>query len=286
MATQKIQPVQASSLSRAERIRLHKQKMRRRKRQRDLIVFSVIMVFVVAAGSVLSLTVFFKVSGVYITGSEYYSDQEVLSEAGIALNSNMFRINTGDLAAKLEESLPYIGKAEVKRALPDGISISITDTRATLAVEDAGFYTLLDDTGKALETHIVELPEDVALLRGVSIYNLSPGENITSRIPEDGEDGTRKISLVKELVSAVRSAGFEDVTAYDVSDNGDIRLVYQDRLTVLLGSSTGISQKLRLCKRAIEDENIINPYRTGVVDVTRGNVASVRREFYETMPAD
>lgn len=280
------------SLSQAERIRLHKQKMRRRKRRRDRLIVAAIVFFALAVCVVLSLTRFFNISKIEVSGGSHYSQELIIDESGIKSNSNMFRFSAADTAAELQKRLPYIGTARIERTLPNTVRIIISDTYPTLAVDNGTGYTLLDDTLKILETGVSALPEGAALVEGLYIEDPAPGENLAgdkAASSGEGEESTgdaEAVSLLLSVVDEVRKAEFGDVTLYDISDSVNIKLVYQDRLSVWLGSVSGLPQKLRLGKKTIEDEDKVNPHRTGIIDLTRQGIASVRSEHYETLFED
>ncbi|MDR1629574.1 MAG: FtsQ-type POTRA domain-containing protein [Oscillospiraceae bacterium] len=308
--TGKITKAQYEAMSHSERVSYQKKRLGRKKRQRDRLIFGIVLIFVCAVGVTLSFTVFFKIATVEAAGFERYTSEQIVAESGIDLQSNMFMLSTDKAAQQLQERLPYIGKAVVRRSLPDKIVIDVTETAAALAVAEPGGFTLLDENCKVLEKSVPVRPEGTALLLGVDTASILPGfyiagaddgntpeqESVTDQAAqaettesaggqpagEKKPDNAVVLQTLLTVTAGVRDAEFADVTAYDFSNMNQIKIIYQDRLTVLIGTATNLEQKLRLAKRTIADENEKRPMRTGLVDVSTGSKASVRNEEHTT----
>lgn len=59
------------------------QRARRKRRRRNIILGVLLTVILLTVGIVLSLTVFFKISAVTVTGDEVYSTEQVVEASGI-----------------------------------------------------------------------------------------------------------------------------------------------------------------------------------------------------------
>lgn len=304
--TGKITRAQYEAMSRAERVNYQKNRLKRRKRQRDRLIFGIVMIFICAVGVALSFTVFFKVATVEVDGNGRYGAEEVIEKSGIELESNMFLINRKKTAALLERELPYIGQATVKLGLPDKIVIELEEVRAAFAVRESEGYVLLDDNCKVLEKKVLSYPENLALLEGVDTSEFQAGDYLMNAqgedvdgkgelvstdadddefLDEDTEEQDMALVLrnLLKVVGVVRDVEFRDITRLDFTDVNNIKLIYQDRLTLLIGTASNLEQKLRLGKKTIEDEDKMRPFRTGVVDLTRGNKVYVRSEEYTSI---
>ena len=139
-------------MTRQER-RKKQNKRRRLKRsvRRALAVIGLVML-AVAIVAVLCLTVFFKIESITVTGSKVYDTEKVLSVCTIETGENLFLADTDKAAQQLQQALPYVYSAKIKRKLPGTVQIQVTDAAPAYAVKNKDkTYTLMDDRFKVLE---------------------------------------------------------------------------------------------------------------------------------------
>ncbi|MGX8692073.1 MAG: hypothetical protein ACSW70_05690, partial [Eubacteriales bacterium] len=48
----------------------------------------------------------------------------------------------------------------------------------------------------------------------------------------------------------------------------DIRLTYQQRITILLGSATGLDRKAAMCAKVLEEQNKVSTEQKGTIDLS------------------
>ena len=118
---------QAPPMTRQER-RKKQNKRRRLKRsvRRALAVIGLVLL-AVAIVAVLCLTVFFKIENITVTGSKVYDTEKVLSVCTIETGENLFLADTDKAAQQLQQALPYVYSAKIKRKLPGTVQIQVTD---------------------------------------------------------------------------------------------------------------------------------------------------------------
>ncbi len=293
--------------SQADIMAKYRETVLKKKKRRDITIIATVLVFIVAACVVLSLSVFFNIAKIEVTGETRYSSAEITEKSGIALDSNMFKLDKEAVCEKLEKELPYIGKAEISFIFPDGINISIRETAATIAISMSEGYAFMNDEGKILETS-ADLPSALALVYGFTLENISPGLNVVdytaapeqTSIEPSGDNGKKSsaettkshivnetpLELLRSLIKAVSEFGFKDIMFYDVRDAVNLKLSYQSRYIIHLGGNANLPEKLKLAEKAIAAEDLKNINRTGIVDVSQGSKASVRSESYETLPQE
>jgi len=92
---------------------------------------------------------FFVLRSVRITGDRSLPRSQVLSAAGLSLGTPLIRIDTSAVARRVD-SLVEVQSAQVTKAWPDAIVISITQRRPDLAVPARGGFDLVDPYGVVL----------------------------------------------------------------------------------------------------------------------------------------
>ena len=81
---------------------------RRRRRGNFGFLYKLLSVLVICAAVVMALTLFFRVDTIEVTGTERYTEKDVIEASGIQLGDNLFLLNKYEAARSIAEQLPYI----------------------------------------------------------------------------------------------------------------------------------------------------------------------------------
>ena len=76
------------------------------------------------------------------------------------------------------------------------------------------------------------------------------------------------ISLYKKVNAAAQQAQIQEITLIDIRDARAITLMYQNRLTLHLGTQDSLEQKLKTAAKTIAAESDASRTRTGAIDLT------------------
>ena len=131
------------------RQRRHPRSKRRRGRFRGLYKF--LSILLIAAAVVLACVVFFRVNSVEVTGNVRYTAAEVIAASGIEMGDNLVVLPRSRVSAAICANLPYVESVSVKKALPDGVVLVVTERVAAASVESAEGRWLVSAQGKLLE---------------------------------------------------------------------------------------------------------------------------------------
>jgi cell division protein FtsQ len=93
---------------------------------------------------------FLVVRSIQVTGTHLVPRAEVLAAAGIPDGLPLIRVNTAAVAVRIER-IPQIESAQVSRAWPTGVTISVRERTPVLAVASGRGYQLIDKFGVAVE---------------------------------------------------------------------------------------------------------------------------------------
>ena len=211
--------------------------VRKKKKRHRLKPTFLIFLFLILAGTLvsLSLTVWFDVSEFSITGETSYTAEQIVSASGITVGDNLFRLSTDKAGRRIEQALPYIKTAEIKRSFPNKVKISVTETNEYAALKTDSGYAIVDPDFKIL-TVLEERPEGLMLINGVNTGNTVVG------CSTEFSDGQQK-SALKQLINLISAYSF-NVTAIDVESMVGITFVIEDRLYIKLGSYSNIEGKI------------------------------------------
>ncbi len=250
-------------LSNNERI-INRTNLRRKKnRRKKIIIRAILGIIFLCVGIVLALTLFFNINKIVVSGDKIYSDKEVIDACGVETGDNLIFLSKTSLNEKISTELAYVGSAKIKRRLPSTLEIVITKTDAYMAVASDGYYILLDRQGKVLEKDLETVGEDIVLANLGEISSVKVGETIELK--------EKKIfTKLNSVLTSCENVGITDITAIDLSNIYNIKLIYQGRITLELGEtdSDNLESKLALGEAAIERQDEENNLYRGTINLT------------------
>ncbi len=251
---------QPEQLSRDERRSLDKKKRDKQRKIKQIIMSFILLVLVVCLGVVLSLTVFFKISKIEVTGDTVYSKSLVASKCGVSIGDNLFRVNADKVNKSLVSALPYIDGAAVKRKMPGTLIIDITAAGETAAVAAQKGFIILGSSGRVLDSDANMLKESVPLIDGVAVSECTEGATVKL-------NDEKKQEALLSLLEAVDESGIKLLTDIKITDISNIKLIYDGRITIKVGDISDIVNKLKRAAAAIEKENEMSLTTVGVLNV-------------------
>lgn len=227
---------------------------RKRKIKRFMTGFSIFIVIAVIS-VMLSLTVFFKMEKIIVTGETRYSQEEIISLSGIETGENIFLCDKSAASKKIVDALPYVEEAKVGFVIPNTITIEIVEETPSYAMGYADGYYIVGENGRILEK-TADNYYDLPIVQGAEIS--------TDRVGDYANFSDSKVtSILAELVRVLDAYAFEDITVIDVSDTANIRFVYDDRIIVVLGIPEDIAYKVKTAQTIINDK--LDPNGTGLI---------------------
>ena len=239
-------------------------KRKKNKLLRKIIYTAVLILAVAAVIVILSLTVLFKITDITVSGNTVYTEEEIRAVLPIEENDNLFISDTKGAAEKLEQNLPYIYDAQIKRKFPSAISVEITETPIVYSfINEDESYTLVDDTFKVLETGVAEAPEGAVLISNAPITAATVGNPI-----QLGDE--KQFENLKALSDAIQRLKLESITEIYSNDINNNFIVYDNRITFKLGTTENLDDKIYSALAAVEKLNESNPQIKGTITVTDG----------------
>lgn len=258
---QEVRP-EERGLSPSERNMLQTQRRIAQQKRKQTVQYLLIGLAVAAVMVVLSLTVFFRIDEIVITGeASPYTDEQVINASGIRFDENIIMCDAKGVSGKLAKALPYIGSAEVKRSLNGKVTITLKLTPGCFSFVTGDVAVIIDKDGKVLEDSApVEEAIKYAVVQGITLTASTPGEKAQA-------SDASAFELVFNLKNQLENAGIKNVTSIDITSVYDIKIVYEGRLTLQLGDTGSIERKLALGAKVIERENQIDPMQYGEIDL-------------------
>ena len=221
-----------------------KKKMKKRKK---IAFYAFLVVLTVSVVTVLSLTVFFNISKITVKGNSHYSTEQIIKVAGLKKGQNLFRLNKFKIIDTLEKKLPYLETVKINRKLPVSIEITVTETEPFMAIDGKGGYLLVDKNMKILKSTDV-LPSGIAYVSGITPNKPEVGSKLT-----DKKGLCDKLKKLAPILDEHLKKG--KVSEIIISEVYDIQFIYDDRVTVKLGTLENVEEKVRLVAHTLANNS-------------------------------
>jgi cell division protein FtsQ len=116
-----------------------RRKRGKRKKQNPFLHISIAVLVVLGLYFLAFHSGIFNIKHINVENNVHYTEGQIAELTGVVMGDNIFRTRVSDVAKQLEQD-PYIRKAQVSWALPDGLDIVIEERAESVLIEyDEGF---------------------------------------------------------------------------------------------------------------------------------------------------
>ncbi|HCA04503.1 MAG TPA: hypothetical protein DEO32_01255, partial [Ruminococcaceae bacterium] len=245
-------------------------------RKRRIIISASIFLAVIIIGVVLSLTVLFKTEKIDVEGDDYYYDNQIIGFSNVALQQNIFVAAMGSTPEKISENLPYVEKAEIGVAIPDTVTIKITNAVPTYAVKDGNEYLIVSSKGRILE----KTPDNSKGLTELvcsDVTNKEPGSYLQF-------NDSNVSDILESVANSLADNDVKNVTALNIKNPNDITFNYDNHITVKLGLPEELDYKIRTAMKIITEK--LDPNKTGAIYGTLDVSTCAKNKMSHYKPAE
>lgn len=206
---------------------------------------------------VLMLTPLFNIKWLDIKGAEKVTVGQVKTAISYKQETNIFKLGIRKGEKNLM-AVPYVETAKVRRKLPDGIRVKITERVPVAYMKFGGGFALIDKTGRLLE-QVQDKPQNLPCLSGVPNDGLAIGQQIGDK----SKDAEQAFLVIYEKLTEYEI--FDRVSGINVTNSDSLSFEFDNNKTVILGDGYRLDYKLMMLQAAIED---ISPSEKGTINLT------------------
>lgn len=240
---------------------------RRRRRGGFSFLYKLLTFVVICTAIAVALTLFFKVEDITVTGNNRYTQQQIIDASGIETEDNMFLMNKYAVSDQITSTLPYIETVQIRRALPDGLIIAVTECSAPAAVQHGGKAWLLSTQCRIVDSKPSAAAAGYAQVLGLTLTEAAVGSELTV-----AEESAASAALLRQLLPYLAQKGMlGDVQTIDLSDESLLVLRYLDRFDVTLRRDADLNYKLSYLLAVVERLEV---NEKGRIDMTQEDRAS------------
>ena len=305
---QRLRPAQQQPRDPVQREKRKKRRLTRaalkRRRMMRRLMACVTLLAVIAAGVYLTMTMLFKIGtiqvqtedGTVVQEAGGYSSSEIIQALGVAPEENIFSFDPGEKEAALERQFPLLESIRVVRDYPNTVVVQVTEAVPAYAMQTQSGWLTLSDQFKILACGSAQ-PEGLKTLYGGEAKTTAPGEQL-SFAAEDAADSTaasdsaaasspeeadKKMETLTALQAKLEEYELlDDVTRMEFADTDQVAFLYQDRVSVLLGTLNDLDYKLDRARYVLTnaDGKGCAPTDTGRLDFSHVSAGSTRKIYF------
>ena len=308
--SQRLRPAQSAPQQSPARREMRKKRkvtratLRRRRILRRLTAFAMLLC-VIGAGIYLTMTMLFRINsiqvqtpdGKQVTEIAGYSADSILQQMGVQLEENIFSFEPGEKAAVLEQNFPLLGSIKVIRDYPNTVVVQVTEAVPAYAVQNGNKWLVISDKWKILSEESTQ-PEGLCTLYGGKLQDTAPGQGFwfvddadaASASGSETAESESTVSTENDRMEALRTLRSkleeyglsQDVTRLEVADTEQLAFLYQDRISVLLGTLNDLDYKLDRARYVLTnaDGKGCGPTDTGRLDFSHTSASSTRKIYF------
>ena len=220
----------------------------------------ILIMAAVVAAVVLSMVLFFRVRSVEVTGSAYYTADEIRAACGVAQGDNLLTLSRARIAGNIMAELPYVSTVQVTRRLPDTLELTVTEYDVTYAAQGAdGASYLITADGKITEKIDETAARGHIAVTGLQLADPAIGQQL--KVAGDDDD-----DALCALLQALEEAGLtKKAASVAVPSSYELSFWYGDQYEVKLGNSENLPYKLAYLEKVLES---LADYQTGTIDLS------------------
>lgn len=189
----------------------------------------------------LALDFMFKVKSISVQGSTLYDDSEVIDVSGIKIGDSIIFKNVKSCEESIYGNLNYVDSVKISRDFFGNITINLEPAKALFSIVQEEKYYLVSEKDKILEI-LEEIPPEIVVAQGIKF------EISENKIKYDDEI---KKQLFFKILEQFKEHGLNYVKRINVTDIENLEVIYDDRLTILLGSEEELKYKISTAKEII-----------------------------------
>ncbi|MBS7176486.1 MAG: FtsQ-type POTRA domain-containing protein, partial [Clostridiales bacterium] len=204
---------------------------KRRKRNHTL-YFMILLFFVLVTGITLSVTVFFNIKTIVVTGDKAYSVEEMSKLGGVSVGDNLFRLNLRKMEEEILSKAIDLDSVSVERALPETLRFRLKPAEPSVLLYSGGQYYVLSSGGRLINiVSSTDGYEDIMILSGIDLSKQKVGDFVT---------GNEAYQEFESLLESLTEHEIGPVNGVAMKNGVDIKVNLNNRISLVIGNTIGL----------------------------------------------
>jgi len=222
------------------------------------------------AGYFFINSAFFALQYINIEGNTALSDEEIIEQTGLALGTNLFRLDVNAATVKIE-MYPVIKNVEIKRELPGTISVVVTERITVARVIAQDGFVEVDNEGVYLQkTTEYGGSDQLPVISGVALQEQDrPGTKLNSP----------GLATALKLIELMDRSILESVAEIIAASPESLSLKTIQGVEVRFGKPEELERKIQIMQQLlVENEMIINSQTVDYIDLRYDTSPVIKRK--------
>ncbi len=186
----------------------------------------------------------FSLKEITVSGETRYLKEAIIQQSGLSLGQSIWSIDKAEASERVLAAFPYIQNVKVTNTAYNKLNIAVSETDEIGVMYGGGKWLAVGSNGRILETMPVESDRPLRALY------LKGGEAIGKAVGEQAMDD-RSFAIVTELLAAFEKYELDGVCEIDLSNKSDLRINWNNRITVKLGNDSNLTHEIGVVKSAL-----------------------------------
>ena len=220
------------------------------------------LIFVVIVFAVIFvMSVSFRVENIQVIGNTHYTASEIINAIDIEQGDNLFFFDRFAAITRVFAKLPYVQEVTLERALPNRVTIHVTESTAVAYVKIGLEYWTFDEKCKVLGKAAEGEEEGL-----IPIVGLNPGTIFINESLQTIDHDERTIAYLRTILNQIIDRGIAyQVEKIDFSNTNNVVINYAGKYIIRLGDPYATEKKFSMVLSAISQ---LRDGDIGIIDVT------------------
>lgn len=212
--------------------------------------------------------VVFRARNCYVEGNSRFTDEEVLTLAGITPGAHVHSIETGLVEGAINNNR-YLVFRSLEIIYPDTVILTVRERQPMAVLNYCGINYTIDRAGMVLEeSNDVVNTSDLIEISGIDVRGQN-GCTVGRRL---SLKNNRQLTVISDILLELKVLSvYEAVVHIKVSDMNSIKIETKEGYTVNIGDSSDLHRKLK-SMTYVRQKLIEMNQRSGTMDVTNPEV--------------
>lgn len=207
-----------------------------------------------------ALSPLFQVNQIVVQGNNIVTKGDILALAKLGTGGNIFRVPTREIMKSVLLH-PVISSVEIRRKLPNGIEILVTERKPVAMIPVLNGFAIVDEQNVFLKRSDTWPLDPLPIISGIELpSNLSLGQRLDSPGLAEGI----------KIIAALPSDLYPQIGELYAGNRDKLVFYTRDGLEIRFGMADQSLEKFEVITKFLADKSY-KPYRAGYyVDLTTG----------------
>lgn len=186
----------------------------------------------------------FSVRSISVKGNNHYTSDQILLASDMYVGQSVWNVDKTQATANIKAACPYVESVSISSGIFGSYTITVKETTIIGAMYNNGEWWLVGKNGQAVDSIPVTSP-----FPGRYLYfkGATPsGKGLGKQAMDD-----RSTEIVNKLLDAIEENELTGICEIDLANKGDIRLNWNNQITILLGNDSNLTYEISVVKEVL-----------------------------------